>query len=309
MIKKIKIKKILQYILITTIIFFIGKSFYINYEKISIFDYTLNYFYLFIATIFLIYSNIFPVFVWKFLIKKLGGKLNRNQALKIWFLANTGRYLPGKIWSQAGIIILAEKEGIKKNISVQSLIYSQFYSILVGLFIVMIVFKNYLKENGYLEIPDSTIYIILIITSIIVFNPKILNSVLNLFLIKIFKKNKLKDNEDILLKKKDIFLFVCLQFINWLNIGFTFYLFTIAFTGDFSLIFNNPKYLLILPAAWTLGLLAIFTPGGIGVREGILILFLTSIIGPELALILPWLNRIWITAIEFLFAIVFYFKK
>ena len=302
-------KNIIKYLLIFTVIFFIGKSFYNNYEKITEFDYSINYFYLLIATIFLIYSNIFPVFVWKFLIEKLGGNLNINQALRIWFLANTGRYLPGKIWSQAGIVILGEKEGVKKSISMQSLIYSQFYSILVGLFIVTVVFKNFLRENEYLNIPDFAIYLILIITSVIVFNPVILNKILNFLVVKILKRDKLKENENNLLNRKDIFIFVILQFINWANIGFTFLIFTVAFNGDFNLLFNNPEYIFIFPAAWTLGLLAVFTPGGIGVREGVLILFLTSILGPELALVLPWINRIWVTAIEFLFAIFFYFKK
>jgi len=302
-------KKSFKYILILLVIFFISKSIYTNFENITNFDYSVNYFYLTIATIFLIYANIFPVFVWRFLIQKLGGELSKKQAMRIWFLANTGRYLPGKIWSQAGIVILGEKEGIKKSISVQSLIYSQFYSILVGLFIVMIVFKNYLKDNGYLNIPDISLYIILIITSIVVFNPKILNKILNFLLVKFLKRDKLNEKENNLLNRKDILLFVMLQLINWINIGFTFYLFTVAFTGNFNLIFDSPEFLFIFPAAWTLGLLAVFTPGGIGVREGILILFLTSILGPELALVLPWINRIWVTAVEFIFAVIFYFRK
>ncbi len=302
-------KNIIKYVLILIVVFFIGKSFYTNFDNISNFDYSVNYFYLALATIFLIYSNIFPVYVWKFLIQKLGGKLSPKQAMRIWFLANTGRYLPGKIWSQAGIVLLGEKEGVKKSISVQSLIYSQFYSILVGLFIVMVVFKNYLKESGFLDIPNTSLYIIILIISIIVFNPKILNFILNFLLVKVLKREKLENSENSLLKRKDIILFVVLQLINWINIGFTFYLFTVAFTGNWNLIIESPEFIFIFPAAWTLGLLAVFTPGGIGVREGILILFLTSILGPELALVLPWINRIWVTGIEFLFAVVFYFKK
>ena len=302
-------KKILKYILILIVLFFIGKSFYTNFDNISNFDYSINYYYLSLATLFLIYANIFPVFVWRFLIHKLGGKLSPKQAMRIWFLANTGRYLPGKIWSQAGIVLLGEKEGVKKSISVQSLIYSQFYSILVGLFIVMVVFKNYLKDSGFLDIPNSSLYIIILIISIIVFNPKILNFILNFLLVKFLKREKLGNSDNNLLKRKDIILFVILQLINWINIGFTFYLFTVAFTGSWNLIIDSPEFIFIFPAAWTLGLIAIFTPGGIGVREGVLILFLTSILGPELALVLPWINRIWVTAIEFLFAVIFYFKK
>ena len=33
---------------------------------------------------------------------------------RIWFLANLGRYVPGKVWSVAGMVVLAEQEGVKR---------------------------------------------------------------------------------------------------------------------------------------------------------------------------------------------------
>lgn len=33
---------------------------------------------------------------------------------RVWFLANLGRYVPGKIWSVAGMVVLAEREGIPR---------------------------------------------------------------------------------------------------------------------------------------------------------------------------------------------------
>jgi len=33
---------------------------------------------------------------------------------RIWFLANLGRYVPGKVWSVAGMMVLAEHEGVQR---------------------------------------------------------------------------------------------------------------------------------------------------------------------------------------------------
>lgn len=33
---------------------------------------------------------------------------------RIWFLANLGRYVPGKVWSVAGMVVLAEQEGVQR---------------------------------------------------------------------------------------------------------------------------------------------------------------------------------------------------
>ncbi|MCK5760325.1 MAG: hypothetical protein KAH33_03470, partial [Candidatus Delongbacteria bacterium] len=102
-------------------------------------------------------------------------------------------------------------------------------------------------------------------------------------------------------------IYVFLQLINWLVMGLAFVVFVNIFT-ELSII-ENPVSLFILPVSWTLGLLAIFAPGGIGVREGIMTVYLSMFIGSGLAAVIPWLYRIWLTLFELLLAGMFYFMK
>jgi uncharacterized membrane protein YbhN (UPF0104 family) len=50
--------------------------------------------------------------------------------------------------------------------------------------------------------------------------------------------------------------------------------------------------------SYTLGFLAIFVPGGLGVREGILILLLSHYFPLPVATLISLFSRLWMTAVE-----------
>jgi uncharacterized membrane protein YbhN (UPF0104 family) len=62
------------------------------------------------------------------------------------------------------------------------------------------------------------------------------------------------------------------------------------------------QYILFLTGALafssTLGLIALFAPSGLGVREGALVYLLSSIIPIPIAIIISILTRLWMTLIE-----------
>jgi len=298
-----KIKTLLKYLLLVLVLFFIVKKITSSYQEIKEFDFGhLNYYYLTLATICLIYANIFPVFAWKYLLGCLGGEISAKRAMRTWFVANAGRYLPGKVWQIAGIVYLCEQEGISRKISLQSMIYSQFTASYLGLLFLFVLFRDMLATKIGGIYPDLIFYAVLA-ASLVIFIPGILKGGLN-YLLTLLRKSPLEHD----LSFRQILSYVFLQLVNWLNIGLTFYLFVLAFKS--LSLQQHPQIVFILPAAWTVGLLAVFVPGGIGVREGVLTMFLGGVTGPALAVVIPWIHRIWATVIEAVFAVVFYcFKK
>jgi uncharacterized membrane protein YbhN (UPF0104 family) len=87
---------------------------------------------------------------------------------------------------------------------------------------------------------------------------------------------------------------VCI--ISWAIGGVGFYLFVDAVYPV------APQYILFLTGALaissTLGLIAIFAPSGLGVREGALVYLLLLMVPPPVAVIISILTRIWMTLIE-----------
>jgi uncharacterized membrane protein YbhN (UPF0104 family) len=75
-----------------------------------------------------------------------------------------------------------------------------------------------------------------------------------------------------------------------------------------------PQTILFLTGALaissTLGLIALFAPSGLGVREGALVYILSFMMAPPVAVILSVLTRIWMTLIEIgLIGVVYLLRK
>ena len=51
---------------------------------------------------------------WRTILRGWAQRLRFLAGARIWFLANLGRYVPGKVWSVAGMVVLAEQEGIAR---------------------------------------------------------------------------------------------------------------------------------------------------------------------------------------------------
>src|SRR2546427_5690105 len=44
-----------------------------------------------------------------------GRRLPYTAAARAWTLSNLGRYIPGKVWSVAGLVVLAERAGVRRS--------------------------------------------------------------------------------------------------------------------------------------------------------------------------------------------------
>ena len=58
----------------------------------------------------------------------------------------------------------------------------------------------------------------------------------------------------------------------------------------------------IYPLAWSIGFLSLVTPGGLGVREGILSILLTLYMPPATSTLVALLSRVWVMSVEILLA-------
>ncbi len=293
---KAKIKNISGKILLLILFFFIGKFFKNNLSLIVNYDYRINFPYLIILILFLFYTAIFPVIAWRFLVLKLGGRIGFKKSLNIWFLSNLGRYIPGKIWQFAGLVVLSKKENISKKISLQTIIYGQFAANLIGITLFIFLFRDLKNYPLYLLYPLFALYPILLIPN---FLKKILNG-----LLKLFKRAERIENS---LDFGSILSYFLMQIVNWINIGASLILTVLAFSNIELATIANMNFLFILPAAWTIGLLSFFAPGGIGVRESLMTILLQRYIPLELAIVLPWIHRILISLVELIATLGAYF--
>ncbi len=286
------------------IFWYIGKSITGNLDKIK--DIEIAGFdpkYMFFSVITLFISLLYPVFAWKFLIFSLGEKINTLSALRVWFISNLGRYVPGKILQFAGLVFFAGKEGVNKSKAFQSVLYSQITANGLGIFMGLTLLTLKSGTNGF----PNEFHLSLIIAAvfiIVLWFPSLFLRSSNYFLEKM-KKQKFEET----LTRKNYLVYILLQLINWLVMSFSFILLINSYTT--LSVTKHPEVLFILPISWTLGLIAIFAPGGLGVREGSMSYWLSHFIPIEFALILPWIYRILITLSEIILTFIFvvFYKK
>lgn len=61
-------------------------------------------------TVFLSYA--LSVEAWRRILAGWAQHLPYGRALRVWLVANLGRYIPGKVWSVAGLMVLAQRAGV-----------------------------------------------------------------------------------------------------------------------------------------------------------------------------------------------------
>src|SRR5213076_2283985 len=50
---------------------------------------------------------------WRRVLAGWAQRLSYSRAARIWFVVNLGRYIPGKVWSVAGLVVLAQRAGVE----------------------------------------------------------------------------------------------------------------------------------------------------------------------------------------------------
>jgi hypothetical protein len=135
-------------------------------------------------------------------------------------------------------------------------------------------------------------WLILLFIPVFVFlHPRVLQSLLNGIL-----RRMGKDPLSLSLSYGDVLWIQSVCLLSWVVGGVGFYLFI---DSVFSVPAGNVLYVAgALAFSSILGLVALFAPGGLGVREGALVYLLSFTMSGPVAVVLSILTRLWMTLIE-----------
>jgi len=67
---------------------------------------------LFLSIVSVLLTYALQIASWRRVLHGWGQRLEFGTAARIWCLANLGRYVPGKVWSVAGLVVLAQRAGV-----------------------------------------------------------------------------------------------------------------------------------------------------------------------------------------------------
>jgi len=284
-----------QVIIILLIFYFLIKALVSNWTQVKDFDWKFNYSLLTISFVIQILTLLWLLKIWKWILGKTGASISFRKLFRAWFISNLGKYIPGKVWQFLGMLFLLEKEGVPKKNTFSTGVLGQTLSVISGLFIAAL----FLGSDVYSGILSRNPVLMMILIAFfmgvlaLIFYPKLLERIIN-FGLRILKKDQILLD----LSSKNIFLYILSYSLAWFSFGLAFTIFIKAFT---------PAPLGIYPGltgafafSFNIGFLALFAPGGIGVREGILVLLLESYFPAPVAILISILSRLWISVVELL---------
>lgn len=212
--------------------------------------------------------------------------------------SNLFKYIPGRLWAYTVQISLLAKKDIAKSL----VLYVNFVCFLCVIMVSTIYGLYYLLF--YLKILPMPISIllfgllILVDFAIIIWN----TSVINWLIIKINKFFK-REVQPIKIEKWLILYIQFLYLVAWIPTGIAAYFLAKGIGLDIA---SSDMFALIssMSVSWIIGYITIFTPGGLGVREGIMFLMLNQFSNVKTALILPLAIRLIYIIIELLLGII-----
>jgi glycosyltransferase 2 family protein len=282
---------ILQWTIVAFIFIFLGKMVWENWSQVKEASFTLRTLPFILSTLIFAFSYFIQIWAWYLITLKLKIALSPFETLKTWFYSQLGKYLPGKIWVLLGRIYYYESRGrSKKSISVA--LYFEMVTLIIAGGIIFLAALVLFQETRPFYSGSQPLWLVpIFILAFASVHPQILQKIIN-WALTLFRREPIS----ISISYWDILwiLFICI--VAWLVGGIGFYIFVASVYPVM------PQFILFLTGALaissTLGLIAIFAPSGLGVREGVLVYLLSFVMTTPVAVIISILSRLWVTLVE-----------
>jgi len=215
---------------------------------------------------------------WYFLLSDYSTRLAWKNITSIFFISQFGKYLPGNVGHYIGRVVIAKSSGLNPTIVIATIFIESIWSICTAVIFVFLLY--FLGGIPSFDIFDGLNHFLLASSFFfILFLPWIGISGLNF----LSKKLPILNNDDKLVfpKFKTALIVSILFTISFLLMGLIMKLQSNFFfhTADVPLL----KLSCILAFAWLVGYLMPGSPGGIGVREAVLLLMLSPLFGQATA--------------------------
>ncbi len=285
-------------------LYFVVSRIQANWAEVTEFEWALDPFRIGVSLV--LHLVTFALFsqVWRWLIGAYGHDVSLARSFRIAYLANLGRYVPGKIWTALGMVYLAKQEGISERESLSSWIVAQFYAITSSFALCALIaafrpsILSDVTEIISKDVISGALIVVVIVTVALLSAPGIVERLVN-FGLRLLKRELIVLKISRALSLRLLFGYL----ICWAMYGYAFWWFTtgISASADIPVLVGVGAFVI----AYQIGYLALFAPGGIGVRE----LALAAVLGPfigEAAVAVAVAARLWNTSAEVLATVIAY---
>ena len=222
-------------------------------------------------------------------------------AFTLFHLSNITRYLPGRIWGVVRLLSLSGQFGLSKTATASSLtLHVGIETVLGGLIAMSLIFSHRMRQTatdvlGTLSEKNIVLFMIAVIgvlTGFVFLIPRLTEHTRQIMKTLIFRVKNPRLWVNVLLSHS----------LLWFCQGLAFFFFVRSFAP---LPWRDAGILTACFAfAWIVGFLSFLTPGGLGIREGLLGLLLSNSMMSPQATFVALICRLWMLSAEIFLACV-----
>lgn len=228
---------------------------------------------------------------WRVLVRALGGRLGFWEAARIWTVSNLGRYLPGKIWSVGAMGIMAQDAGVPPAAAAGAAVLGLLLNLAAGFVVVALAGGDYLAQV-LPRLPHPRVVAAAVGTAGTVAVPLVIPWLTGI------TARLLRRPVPPPVTPGAFATALAANVAAWVGYGVAFGWLARAVTPRAG--GNWGAYVAVYTASYLAGYLALVVPGGVGVREGAMVLALTrgGLASPVDATLLAVASRLWLTVVE-----------
>jgi len=231
---------------------------------------------------------------WTASLRWCGARLTYHNAGRIWFTANLARFIPGTVWQFASLAAMAARYQVSMIAATATVLLEQVVLLITGLLVIAALTPAVLHAVWW----QTAFATAAVLGAAGLALPRPNNRVGHWLEGRLPGIRLLWSG----MTPGRLAAFAATLVVPWVLYGIAFRLLALG-------LFGTPPgswgfYIAAFTGSYVAGVIAVFAPAGIFVREAALIALLAPLLGSSDALILATASRIWLTALEVLAAVV-----
>ncbi len=282
------VQRVVGWLIVAVIFYFIARSVVVNWDELAEADLHFDFGLLLASLVILGIWMVAQAYIWHLLTVSNGAHIPVPRAMAAWFYSQLGKYVPGKVFLYLGRVHLYGREGRSAG-PITVAFGIEFVGSLAAA-VIMVLVAALTSDVPILDDYRWALAIALV-AFLVALHPRFIG-----WAVRLAARALRRQPFDVGLSYPKLLGFVGLYFVNWTLFGVALFVFIRSF---YALDFDSILYLAgAFSLSSIIGILAVFAPSGLGVREGVLALFLAPVMPNSVALVVSVASRLWLTVAE-----------
>lgn len=230
------------------------------------------------------------IVAWRTMLAGWGQRLDGWTAARIWTVSSLGKYLPGKVWAVAGMALMAQRAGIAPWAATGSAVVLQVLAIGTGAAVAGLTGRRAIEAAH----AGSGAVLALLVGAAVAGTGLLLWPAFLRRLLRLAAPDAETRGPP---PATGIVVGIAANAVAWVGYGVALWLLARGLLPSAGL--RPALAVAVFTASYLAGFLALFAPGGLGVREGLFILMLQGPLGIGAATALALASRLLLTITEF----------